>query len=216
MMTVRLEISIPDAVRQWMQPPPERMRAALEIGALAAMRDCVRNFEKQGYEDPPGVFHPWKELSPVTLQRARERAEQRVGKLKRFRRVRTPLGPLEIAVGTGGEQRTARVRRGPGSMILVDTGRLRASLLGGPNHIQRMDGPDGIVVGTNVKYASVHEKGATIPVTEGVRKFLGMEYGVWVKPGGTLSVPPRPFIRLSRDGLDTMARLMLRALVERR
>jgi phage gpG-like protein len=212
MMTVEMRLEIPDAVKHWTQPGAQAWQHALQVAAAVAMRDCVRNFERQGYEDPPGVFHPWKELSPITLERAQERAKMKVGgESARIRKVRTPLGPLQVAVGSGGEQKTARVRRQFGSMILIDTGRLRASLLGGPNHVERQAGTQ-IVVGTNVQYAGAHEFGTTIPVTEGVRNALGAKYGVWVRVGGTLRVPPRPYLRLSQQGMEQMARLFLRAL----
>jgi len=214
MMTVELKLEIPEAVREWVNPSARAWERALKLGGAVAMRDCVRNFERQGYEEPPGVFHAWKELSPVTLQRAEERAKSKVGAGARIRKIRTPSGPLPIAVGRGepgAEQRTARVRRSFGSMILVDTGRLRASLLGGPNHVERQVGTE-IVVGTNVSYAGVHERGATIPVTPGVRNALGAKYGVWVKVGGVLRVPPRPFLRLSQSGLQEMAQIILRTL----
>ncbi len=70
MMTVEMRLEIPDAVKHWTQPGACAWQHALQIAAAVAMRDCVRNFERQGYEDPPGVFHPWKELSPITLERA--------------------------------------------------------------------------------------------------------------------------------------------------
>lgn len=212
MMTVELRLQIPQSVREWFQPSPQAWERALKLGGAVAMRDCIRNFDRQGYEDPPGVFHPWKELSPITLERAEERAKQKVGgEGARIRKVRTPLGPLPVAVGSGGEQRTARVRRSFGSMILIDTGRLRASLLGGPNHVERQAGTE-IVVGTNVHYAGTHEFGATIPITPGVRNALGAQYGVWVKVGGVLRVPPRPYLRLSQQGLQQMAQIIVRTL----
>ncbi len=215
MVTVQLKLEAPRNLFTG-SIPREAMQSALRLGAEAAKRDCVRNFDRQGYEQPPGVFHKWKELSERTFEESEKRALERVGGIGRgiIKRRKTPYGILPVAYGKGGEQKTARVRRFQGVQILVDTGRLRASILGGLNHVERI-GADEFVIGTNVEYAPVHEKGARIRVTDRQRKFLGMEYGIWVKPGFVLNVPARPFLRLSREGLDTMERVILQELARR-
>jgi|YNPMSStandDraft_2_1061718.scaffolds.fasta_scaffold01066_16 phage gpG-like protein len=214
MMSVQFDLQVP---RAFPTIEPEQLQAGLRMAAAAAMRDCVRNFERQGYEEPPGVFHRWPPLSPTTLKIAEGQAMQKVGGRKgkaRIRKQQTPYGALPIAYGEGGEQKTARVRRFAGAVILVDTGRLRASLLSGPNHIER-SGRAEIEVGTNVEYAVYHERGAKIRVTKKMKYFLGLSYGVWLREGTELAVPPRPFLRVSRQGLDQMKQAIVSAITAR-
>jgi phage gpG-like protein len=215
MVTLQFKLDVPDNLLRG-RIPPDATTAALKLAAQAAKRDCVANFDRQGYEEPPGVFHRWKPLSEATYEMSRGEAVSRVGgrRSARIRYQKTAYGELPVAYGKGGEQRSARVRRFPGAKILIDTGRLRASLLGGVNHIERASA-DEIVVGTNVEYAAVHERGAQVQVTERQRKFLGIRYGVWVKRGTVLTIPARPYLRLSREGIEAVGRQFLQELARR-
>lgn len=93
-------------------------------------------------------------------------------------------------------------------LILVETGLLRSSILGGRYHVRRYEGTNTIVVGTSVPYASVHEKGATVTVTQRMRTYLGLAFGIWLRVGTVLRIPARPFLRPSRAGIQKAVREM--------
>lgn len=81
-----------------------------------------------------------------------------------------------------------------GGKTLTDTGRLR-------NSIDYAVAPDKVMVGTNLPYAMIHQKGGTITPKKAKRL-------VFDTPGGgkafakEVTIPPRPFIGISNDDMD--------------
>lgn len=80
-----------------------------------------------------------------------------------------------------------------GGQTLVDTGRLR-------NSIDYATTPDKVMVGTNLPYALIHQKGGTItPKTKKHLKFKGANGWATVDK---VSIPPRPFIGISNEDME--------------
>ncbi len=50
----------------------------------------------------------------------------------------------------------------------------------------------GVTIGVNTPYAAFVRAGWTQQVTQKQRAFLGLEFGVWMKPGKTITSPARP------------------------
>jgi len=170
-----------------------RARVVRECNRLmeqVALRECVRNFERQGYEDRFGAFHRWASLSPVTVLLSEGAALRKVGG-GRVRRG-TATTPT-VAVGAGGRR---RVRRTQHSKALLDTGVLRASLQGGHGFVRREFG-DALEVGTRIPYARVLQEGAVVRVTDRMRRGLYARTGVWVR-ARRFVIPARPFLVVSR------------------
>lgn len=96
--------------------------------------------------------------------------------------------------------------------VLLNTGILRASV----NH--QSNGRDAVSVGTNVRYAGTHQRGAvfesarTIPIPwharRGVGKLLGSRRpvsAIRLKAGTT--IPRRPFVLFQRDDVSALAEI---------
>lgn len=193
-MKLHLTISLPRALQQRLaQLPHEARRTVSELAAQIVLAEAVRHFERGGYETETGAFMRWKPLSPLTLALSAGIARRKVG------RGRLRYGRPTVAVGRGGVQRTAVVRRTAQSKPLVHTGQLRASLLGGAGHVHRV-GAFEIEVGTNLPYAAVHHYGATIRVTPRMRGYLYATSGVWVA-AREFRIPARPFLVVSKTAL---------------
>ena len=172
----------------------ERSRVVRECNRLmeqVVLRECVRNFERQGYEDGFGVFHRWAPLSPVTLLLSEGEALRKVGG-GRVRRggATTPT----VAVGGGGRRRVRRTRH---SKALLNTGVLRASLQGGHGFVRREFG-DALEVGTRIPYARVLQEGAVVQVSDRMRRGLYARTGVWVR-ARRFVIPGRPFLVVGRS-----------------
>lgn len=85
-----------------------------------------------------------------------------------------------------------------GGQTLRDTGRLVSSIsVGGPDHVQEV-GPNYVFVGTNVKYAAMHQ------------------FGGKAGRGRKVTIPSRPFFGLNaqdeQDIADTIAKALDAAL----
>lgn len=162
---------------------PQAWLAGYEAAGPVIVADIQKNFIRQGYEDPPGVFHHWQPLSPLTLALS--------------------LGQAGTKVSTG-VQKSARVRRSGQSQILRNTGALMAS-------INFKATSDGIIIGSSLNRGgynilSIHEDGATIHVTQKMRYYLWITSGVWIT-AQVIRIPRRPILRLSEQG----SRIMVRA-----
>lgn len=138
--------------------------------------------------DPQG--NPWQPLAPSTLRQSVRQAIAKVGgRAARPVVQRTPSGVLIARARNPlhGYQRTARVRRTRQSKILIDTGRLRASVvsLAGRGDAVRITDNQRlrIVWGTRVPYAAQHQYGAG-------------------------RIPKRPFLPLSRNALNRLRQIL--------
>ena len=96
--------------------------------------------------------------------------------------------------GPDGEKwKPSRRALAQGGQTLVDTGRLR-------NSIDYAATPDKVMVGTNLPYALIHQKGGTItPKTRKHLKFKGANGWATVDK---VSIPPRPFIGISNEDME--------------
>ena len=137
-------------------------------------QDHAERFEKSVAPDGS----PWQPLSPNTLQRSVANAIGKVGgRAARpvVRRTRTGGLIVRALSPQAGFQRTARVRRTRASKILVDTGRLKQSVvvLAASADAVRTRDQLTLVWGTRVPYARQHQQGdpsRNLPA----RPFLGV------------------------------------------
>lgn len=207
-MKVDITIRLPRRLQQALARLETQVRTELaELAATIAVAEAMKNFERGGYETPTGTFVKWQPLSPLTLKLSEGMAKKKVGN------GRIRVGRPTKAIGSGGTQKTAVVRRTGQSIPLVNTGRLRASLMGGAGHIRR-SGAFGIEIGTNLPYAAVHQYGATIRVTPRMRGYLYAVSGVWVA-ASELHIPARPFLVVGRTALTRIQAAVEAYLQER-
>lgn len=212
-MPIRVQITFtpPKIAEKWMNPfsDPSKSMHALEAFAASLVSSAQARFGRME-ADERGNLHPVKPLADVTLDMAEGRALKLVGE---GGKIRQPTGRRKypLAVGKGaGVQRTARVRRYRGSIPLIDTGTLRASLVGGAGHVRKKDPfHRALLIGTNIRYAYMLHEGAVIPVTEDLRTKLGVETGVWFKVGTRLRIPPRRFLLPSREEIEKATNVFL-------
>jgi phage gpG-like protein len=137
-------------------------------------QDHAERFERSVAPDGS----PWQPLSPSTLQRSIANAIGKVGgRAARPVVRRTRTGGLIVRARNpqAGFQRTATVRRTRASKILVDTGRLKQSVvvLAASADAVRTHDQLTLVWGTRVPYARVHQQGnpsRNLPA----RPFLGV------------------------------------------
>jgi len=137
-------------------------------------QDHAERFEKSVAPDGS----PWQPLAPSTLQRSVANAIGKVGgRAARpvVRRTRTGGLIVRALSPQAGFQRTARVRRTRASKILVDTGRLKQSVvvLAASADAVRTRDQLTLVWGTRVPYARRHQQGDSsrnLPA----RPFLGV------------------------------------------
>jgi phage gpG-like protein len=80
---------------------------------------------------------------------------------------------------------------------LFVTGRLRQSMIDGPDHIETV-GPNMLTFGTDVPYAAIHNFGATI--TTGI-PLIGRG-GNYLPAGSRLTIPQREFIGMNDESVD--------------
>lgn len=132
----------------------------------------------------------WAPLSPSTLRKAVQDAKRKVGGRAAQPVVTQTRGGTTIVRARrpqAGFQRTARVRRTARSQILVDTGRLKASLVSMAGRGDAIRITDArrlrLVWGTRVPYARDHQY-------------------------GTSRIPARPFLPLSRAALTRLRQLL--------
>lgn len=149
-------------------------------------QDIAQRFENQNAPDGS----PWKPLSPATLARALSDAKRKVGGRQAspvVQQTRSGATIVRARKPIAGYQRTARVRRTAQSAILVNTGRLKTSLVsvaGRGETVRIVDARRYVLIwGSRVPYAGVHQY-------------------------GTKRVPKRPFLPLSRKALARLQRLL--------
>ena len=137
-------------------------------------QDHAERFERSVAPDGS----PWQPLSPRTLRKSVQQAIRKVGgRAARpvVRRTRTGGLTVRALSPQAGFQRTARVRRTRASKILVDTGRLKQSVvvLAASADAVRTQDQLTLVWGTRVPYARQHQQGDSsrnLPA----RPFLGV------------------------------------------
>jgi phage gpG-like protein len=137
-------------------------------------QDHAERFERS--VAPDGT--PWQPLSPRTLRKSVQQAIRKVGGRAARPIVRTTArGGLIVRARNpqSGFQRTATVRRTKQSKILVDTGRLRNSVVAIAASADAVRTQDQLTLiwGTRVPYARVHQQGdpsRNLPA----RPFLGV------------------------------------------
>ena len=137
-------------------------------------QDHAERFERSVAPDGS----PWQPLSPRTLRKSVQQAIRKVGGRAARPVVRTTArGGLIVRARRPhpGFQRTARVRRTKQSKILVDTGRLKQSVvvLAASADAVRTHDQLTLVWGTRVPYARQHQQGdpsRNLPA----RPFLGV------------------------------------------
>jgi len=137
-------------------------------------QDHAERFEKS--IAPDGSL--WQSLSPRTLRKSVQQAIRKVGgRAARpvVRRIRTGGLVVRAMSPQAGFQRTATVRRTRASKILVDTGRLKQSVvaLAASADAVRTHDQLTLVWGTRVPYAQQHQQGDSsrnLPA----RPFLGV------------------------------------------
>ena len=159
-------------------------------------QDHAERFERSVAPDGS----PWQPLSPRTLRKSVQQAIRKVGGRAARPVVRTTArGGLIVRARRPhpGFQRTARVRRTKQSKILVDTGRLKQSVvvLAASADAVRTHDQLTLVWGTRVPYARAHQQGdpsRNLPA----RPFLG--------------VSPAAYRRLARELSATIQRYAAR------
>jgi phage gpG-like protein len=159
-------------------------------------QDHAERFERSVAPDGS----PWQPLSPRTLRKSVQQAIRKVGGRAARPVVRTTArGGLIVRARRPhpGFQRTARVRRTKQSKILVDTGRLKQSVvvLAASADAVRTHDQLTLVWGTRVPYARQHQQGdpsRNLPA----RPFLG--------------VSPAAYRRLARELSATIQRYAAR------
>jgi len=183
------------------------VREANRLMEQVVLRECVRHFERQGYEDAYGAFQRWAPLSAVTLMLSEGEALRKVGggTIQRG----TPTTPTYAVRG----RRRRRVRRTQHSKVLMNTGVLRASLQGGHGFVRREFG-DSLEVGTRIPYARVLQEGARIRVTDRMRRALYARTGVWVR-AREFRIPARPFLVVSQSAAQKAVAVVARFLEDR-
>ncbi|MDR1397172.1 MAG: phage virion morphogenesis protein [Desulfarculales bacterium] len=86
-----------------------------------------------------------------------------------------------------------------GGQTLANTGRLR-------NSIQAEVTPDYVIVGTNVKYARIHQEGGDIHAKKA--RFLRFMAGGKPVFRKKVTIPARPFMGISQDDLEEVGDLI--------
>ena len=137
-------------------------------------QDHAERFERSVAPDGS----PWQPLSPRTLRKSVQQAIRKVGgRAARpvVRRTRTGKLIVRAMSPQAGFQRTATVRRTRASKILVDTGRLKQSVvvLAASADAVRTQDQLTLIWGTRVPYARQHQQGdpsRNLPA----RPFLGV------------------------------------------
>lgn len=134
-------------------------------------REQSRHFAAQA--SPSGA--PWAPLAASTLGRSLSQARAKVGGRAAQPVVRSSASGLTTVRATipqPGKQKSAVVRRTPGSQILVDTGLLKASVTSQSSGAVRRRRGQVIEYGSNVIYARAHQFG--VPSRKlPARPFLG-------------------------------------------
>ena len=106
---------------------------------------------------------------------------------ERFGKEQSPKGAKWKPIS----EKTKENRRNKSEMkILQDTGELRRS-------VKYKASQNGVIVGTNLKYAAIHHFGGRIPVSSKMRKFLHYK-GIHLRKGTKfITIPARPYLGLN-------------------
>ena len=148
------------------------------------------------------VHGDWKKLTKV-LNRLENvdfaKLHENIGEVlistthERFRNGRTPNG-----------SKWKRGLKGTGQ-TLVQSRLLR-------NSVTKRFSREGVEVGTNVKYARIHQKGGTIRAKKA--KFLRFKVGSRWAMKKSVKIPARPFIGISADDNQEIMRLFRETISE--
>ena len=93
---------------------------------------------------------------------------------------------------------------------LVVTGRLKQSLISGPDHIENVESR-GLLFGTSVPYSFQNNEGGTFPVDE---VLIGRRGGM-KRPGDTITLPKREHVGITDTDVDKIANRVADATVEK-
>jgi phage gpG-like protein len=188
MITTSVQVVLPPLLRNRAAIPTAVERFFRQARVILA-QDAAERFRTA--TDPQG--NPWAPLSPRTLRRAVGLAIAKVGgRAARPQVRRTATGGLRVIARQpqSGYQRSAVVRRTKGSQILVDTGRLRNSVISSAATADavRVQTQLSLVWGTRVPYASQHQQGDP-----------------------TRNLPARPFLGISAQAQTRLQQALQRA-----
>ena len=174
MITASVELQLTGLIANPQRLSSSALTEFFRRARVVLAQDHAERFEKSVAPDGS----PWQPLAPSTLQRSVANAIGKVGgRAARpvVRRTRTGGLIVRALSPQAGFQRTARVRRTRASKILVDTGRLKQSVvvLAASADAVRTQDQLTLAWGTRVPYARVHQQGdpsRNLPA----RPFLGV------------------------------------------
>jgi len=174
MITADVQVQLRGLLANPAQLSERATREFFRVARVILSQDHAERFQRS--VAPDGT--PWQPLSPNTLRRSVLQAIGKVGGSAARPIVRrTASGALVVRARrpVAGYQRTARVRRTRQSKILVDTGRLRSSVVTIAASADAVRTQDSVTLtwGTRVQYARAHQQGdpsRNLPA----RPFLGV------------------------------------------
>jgi len=160
MITASVELQLTGLIANPQRLSSSALTEFFRRARVVLAQDHAERFEKSVAPDGS----PWQPLAPSTLQRSVANAIGKVGgRAARpvVRRTRTGGLIVRALSPQAGFQRTARVRRTRASKILVDTGRLKQSVvvLAASADAVRTQDQLTLAWGTRVPYARVHQQG---------------------------------------------------------
>ena len=117
---------------------------------------------------------------------------------------------------------TLITRRHGGSAVMQDTGRLLRSVTGRGRGTVVNETPKSLEIGTNlqsdgVSYPRVLQEGATITVTKRMKYYMMWRYGLHLKVGSTIRIPPRPFLYVDsrmKNDIGKAAKTMINVIIK--
>jgi phage gpG-like protein len=174
MITASVDLQLTGLIANPQQLSSSAVAEFFRRARVVLAQDHAERFERS--VAPDGT--PWQPLSPRTLRKSVQQAIRKVGgRAARPVVRRTRTGGLIVRARNpqAGFQRTATVRRTRQSKILVDTGRLRNSVVAIAASADAVRTQDQLTLiwGTRVPYARVHQQGdpsRNLPA----RPFLGV------------------------------------------
>jgi phage gpG-like protein len=174
MITASVDLQLTGLIANPQQLSSSAVAEFFRRARVVLAQDHAERFERS--VAPDGT--PWQPLSPRTLRKSVQQAIRKVGgRAARPIVSTTARGGLIVRARNpqSGFQRTATVRRTKQSKILVDTGRLRNSVVAITASADAVRTQDQLTLiwGTRVPYARVHQQGdpsRNLPA----RPFLGV------------------------------------------
>jgi phage gpG-like protein len=174
MITASVDLQLTGLIANPQQLSSSAVAEFFRRARVVLAQDHAERFERSVAPDGS----PWQPLSPRTLRKSVQQAIRKVGgRAARpvVRRTRTGGLIVRALSPQAGFQRTAAVRRTRASKILVDTGRLKQSVvaLAASADAVRTHDQLTLVWGTRVPYARQHQQGdpsRNLPA----RPFLGV------------------------------------------